>query len=79
MLGRAPDALILTHEAWFELMHEDDAPRAADALAEHLAGNIDEFRAEYRLRAADGSYCWVLASACGQAAGAAADEQPANP
>ena len=40
-------------------VHPDDAPRRAEALRAHLAGESPAFECEYRVRHADGDYRWI--------------------
>ncbi|HWK08966.1 MAG TPA: ATP-binding protein [Vicinamibacterales bacterium] len=50
-----------TFAFWMSLVHPDDAERVAGALRQFLDSHGSEvWRAEYRLRRADGSYAWVL-------------------
>jgi diguanylate cyclase (GGDEF)-like protein/PAS domain S-box-containing protein len=46
--------------AWFELVHEDDAPRLRAAIAAHLDGRTPHLESEHRMRRTDGSWRWVL-------------------
>jgi diguanylate cyclase (GGDEF)-like protein/PAS domain S-box-containing protein len=45
------------------LIHPEDAPRMKELLNAHLEGRTEFYEAEYRLRAKDGSWVWVLDSA----------------
>ncbi|WP_180125414.1 sensor domain-containing diguanylate cyclase [Rhodoferax sp. BLA1] len=45
-------------EQFFQLIHLDDQPRVQLALDEHLSGRSPQYRAEFRLRAKDGSWLW---------------------
>lgn len=45
-------------EQIFQLIHPDDRPRVQLALDEHLSGRTPQYRAEFRLRAQDGSWLW---------------------
>jgi PAS domain S-box-containing protein len=40
-------------------VHPDDAPRRADAMHAHLAGQTPAYECEYRVRHDDGAYRWV--------------------
>lgn len=44
-----------------ERIHPDDRAAIDRELAPFMAGNIDEYRVEHRVRVADGSYRWTLA------------------
>ncbi|MBI5945413.1 MAG: PAS domain-containing protein [Chloroflexi bacterium] len=45
---------------WGDLIHPDDRVSAMRALQDHLDGKTPIHRDEYRLRAKDGSYRWIL-------------------
>ncbi|MFP5239719.1 MAG: PAS domain S-box protein, partial [Acidobacteriota bacterium] len=45
---------------WTELVHPEDREMALKSLHDHLAGKTPMHRAEYRMRAKDGSYRWIL-------------------
>jgi diguanylate cyclase (GGDEF)-like protein/PAS domain S-box-containing protein len=45
---------------WTELMHPDDRQRARQAIEDHIEGRLEQYRNEYRMRAKDGSYKWIL-------------------
>lgn len=47
-------------DVWRSRVHDDDLLRMLGALDEHLEGDAPTYEAEFRLRAADGSYRWVL-------------------
>jgi PAS domain S-box-containing protein len=61
MLGHASDIADRTHNSdwWLSLVHPDDAAPTLKALQDCLSGNTPSFAVEYRLRRADGTYCWV--------------------
>jgi PAS domain S-box-containing protein len=44
--------------AWVELVHPEDRPRVAQALAAHLAGRAESFEAEYRVEDPSGEWHW---------------------
>jgi PAS domain S-box-containing protein len=48
-----------TH-TWRERVHPDDLRPMLQALGAHLEGRTPDYAHEFRLRAADGSYRWVL-------------------
>jgi len=61
MLGyRLSDIEDCTSETCRRLMHPDDLDRACQALRDHLIGISPCYEVEFRLRAADGSYHWIL-------------------
>jgi PAS domain S-box-containing protein len=47
-------------DRWVELLHPDDRDRVAAAIAQYFAGESEVYKAEQRVRAADGSYKWIL-------------------
>lgn len=49
---------------WLSLIHPDDAEMVKDAIARHLEGGSDEYRAEYRVRTARGDWIWLAANGC---------------
>ncbi|HYA16499.1 MAG TPA: diguanylate cyclase, partial [Bryobacteraceae bacterium] len=61
ILGFADWELPNSIEIWEGLLHPQDFGRAKAALDAHLAGKTPSYTAEYRIRAKDGTYKWVLA------------------
>jgi diguanylate cyclase (GGDEF)-like protein/PAS domain S-box-containing protein len=49
-----------TIDSWLERVHADDVGELRRLLDEHLTGGSPQFSFEYRLRAGDDSYRWVL-------------------
>ncbi|HRZ22689.1 MAG TPA: PAS domain-containing protein [Candidatus Contendobacter sp.] len=49
-----------TAGGWLELIHPDDRERAWQSIDAHLAGQTPLHEVEYRMRARDGSYRWIL-------------------
>ncbi|HEY8176213.1 MAG TPA: PAS domain-containing protein, partial [Gemmatimonadaceae bacterium] len=49
-------------QEWTEQLHEDDRAKVADLIARHIGGQDEVYRAEHRVRAADGSYRWILST-----------------
>ncbi len=60
MLGYSPAEIGSTPEGWWQKVHPEDLERVRAALDEHIAGQTDHFRVEYRMLHADGSYRWIL-------------------
>lgn len=60
MLGYDPATFDSSHEAWQARLHPDDRFRAIDSYQRYIAGELDEYRVEYRLRCADNSWKWIL-------------------
>ena len=74
MLGYSPDAFPLTLEAWAAMLHPEDAGWLDAAVRKVLAGEQENWNNEYRIRAADGSWRWILDR--GMVTRRAADGQP---
>jgi PAS domain S-box-containing protein len=60
MLGYTLQEIEDNYRQWEDLLHPDDRARAKQALQEHIDGKTPIHRDEYRLRAKDGSYRWIL-------------------
>jgi PAS domain S-box-containing protein len=61
LLGYEDDEIENRPEEWTARIHPDDLAMVKRAEQDHLAGDTPFYRVEYRLRAKDGSYRWVLA------------------
>ena len=48
-------------KSWNALIHPDDAERSRRAMLDHFEGRTPTFACEYRLRAKQGHYIWLLA------------------
>jgi len=60
MLGLDPEEALADPEVWFERAHPQDRQPLRLAVQDHLESDNDHFEIEHRLRAADGSYRWVM-------------------
>jgi PAS domain S-box-containing protein len=60
MLGYEPGEVESTSDAWESRLHPDDAERASEIVRGCEAGTLDSFTVEFRMRAKDGSWRWVL-------------------
>jgi len=60
ILGYALKEIETTYGFWESLLHPDDRASAQQAMQDHLNGKTPIHRDEYRLRAKDGSYRWIL-------------------
>lgn len=60
MLGYRPEELVGDLLTWVSLLHPDDRDRALNTQEAYLNRDIPEYRNEFRLRCADGSYKWIL-------------------
>jgi protein-histidine pros-kinase len=61
MLGYQPEELDDRLETWDRLLHPDDALATREQLAAHLAGRVPRYEVEFRMRAKDGQWRWILA------------------
>lgn len=59
LLGLSEQA-VNTHEKWKKLVHPDDLPHFEAELGSHLDGKEPLFRVEYRVKAPEGGYRWIL-------------------
>jgi PAS domain S-box-containing protein len=60
LLGYAPGELSPRVEDWKALIHPDDRDVTVNQFADHLAGRAGHLESEYRMRARDGTYRWIL-------------------
>ncbi len=60
ILGYTLTEIEPTYQLWENLLHPDDRTSALQAMQDHLTGITPIHRDEYRLRAKDGSYRWLL-------------------
>ena len=65
MLGYGELAIGTSPEEWLGRVHADDKPALAEALAAQERGEGGTFENEHRVRAADGTYRWVLCRGLG--------------
>jgi diguanylate cyclase (GGDEF)-like protein/PAS domain S-box-containing protein len=60
MLGYAETEEWTGPEDWFSRIHPSDRDSVASAIAAHRAGATREFVSEYRMRAKNGAFVWML-------------------
>jgi PAS domain S-box-containing protein len=60
MLGYPPTDEADTTATWRARVHPEDLAPMIERLTAHLEGRSDTYETEFRVRAADGSYRWVL-------------------
>lgn len=60
MLGYAPDTFRETKDRWLERLHPDDRAPVEAHLGDYLAGRRADYRVEFRQRARDGRWRWLL-------------------
>jgi PAS domain S-box-containing protein len=63
MLGYADWEIPNQFHVWEDLLHPDDLSIAKVALEEHLKGKTSQWQMEFRMRAKNGSYRWILSRA----------------
>ena len=62
MLGREPSTGATDLADWRGIVHPDDLGPTMTAFREHLEGGNNSINVEYRLRHANGSWCWVMSA-----------------
>jgi PAS domain S-box-containing protein len=60
MLGYTLEEIEYSVKQWTDLHHPDDRETAWKSIQDHLAGKTPAHRIEYRMRAKDGTYKWIL-------------------
>ena len=60
MLGYTLEEVEFSVKQWSDLHHLDDHESAMKSIQDHLDGKTPAHRIEYRMRAKDGSYKWIL-------------------
>jgi len=60
MLGYDPDAMEGSNILWTDLLHPAERDRVVQEENQRLSGPDGAFAIEFRMRAADGSYRWIL-------------------
>ncbi|OLP16705.1 hypothetical protein BST81_19905 [Leptolyngbya sp. 'hensonii'] len=60
MLGYDPATFQETADRWVKRLHPDDREQAADLYRAYVAGEIPEYRSEFRLQTQTGDWKWVL-------------------
>lgn len=60
MLGYELSDFHETHSTWLNRMHPNDQARVAKIYDDYIAGNIPEYRVEFRQQARLGNWIWVL-------------------
>ncbi|HSR35693.1 MAG TPA: LytS/YhcK type 5TM receptor domain-containing protein, partial [Desulfurivibrionaceae bacterium] len=60
MLGYDPAEFHETNAKWIERLHPDDHDKVAGAYRDYIAGNLPEYRVEFRQRTRSGEWKWIL-------------------
>ncbi len=63
MLGYAPGDLPAAFSTWTDLLHPDDRKRALSVVNEYHQGARESHEMEFRLRAKNGDWKWILSKA----------------
>ena len=61
MLGYEVGGFPGTLDSWKDMLHPDDVEHAIRANMDCVEGRSETFEVEYRLRTANGQWCWILA------------------
>ncbi len=61
MLGYEPDEHEPIYQSWVDLIHEEDRERAVKVSQDCIENRIDAFQIEFRMRAKNGDWRWILA------------------
>jgi PAS domain S-box-containing protein len=60
MLGYDPDTFHETHAFWIERLHPDDLESVTQTYRRYIAGELAEYRVEFRQRTRSGQWKWIL-------------------
>ena len=60
LLGYELEEITVGWDFWNSRVHPEDKVRVLEAVRAHIEGRAPAYRAEYRLRKADGAWIWVL-------------------
>lgn len=60
MLGYCPAEFPANYESWRGLLHPDDVAPTEHQIQEHMEGRSPFYAVEFRMRAKDGDYRWIL-------------------
>ncbi|ANH76963.1 diguanylate cyclase domain protein [Ralstonia insidiosa] len=61
MLGYDPEDLPNDPDAWFSMVHPQDAALSARRIYRHLRGDVESFEVEQRMRGSHGQWIWIAA------------------
>ena len=61
MLGYEPEDLPNDPDAWFSMVHPQDASLSARRIYRHLRGDAESFEVEQRMRGSHGQWIWIAA------------------
>jgi PAS domain S-box-containing protein len=60
MMGYDPATFEETNDKWIARLHPDDVQRVASVYRDYIAGEIPEYRVEFRQYTADSRWKWIL-------------------
>lgn len=63
MLGYTDAEIANAFEVWEGLLHPEDRPKALDSLSAYFDGRMPVFEIEFRMRAKNGEWRWILSRA----------------
>jgi protein-histidine pros-kinase len=69
ILGHADEVPAGGDEAWHTLLHPEDRGKLEALFRAHLRGDVPAFECDFRMRAADGGWKWILAQGRASARG----------
>lgn len=60
MLGYQVQEIENNYQAWVQLVHPEDLPKAVEAIQNHLTGITPIYQSEYRMKTKTGQWKWIL-------------------
>lgn len=60
MLGYDPACFHETNSAWIERLHPDDREPVSETYRHYIAGDIPEYKVEFRQQTGSGDWIWIL-------------------
>jgi len=60
MLGYSKNEITGGYKSWEKLVHPNDLPNVLKIIDNYIKGNTDAYTAEYRMKAKNGKYKWIL-------------------
>lgn len=60
MLGYDPTTFEETYSTWLDRLHPDDRETVENTLRSYLAGELSEYRVEFRIACKNGAWKWIL-------------------
>ncbi len=60
MLGYDPTSFEETHESWLSRLHPHDRSRVVERYRQYIAGELPDYRMEFRMATSEGEWKWIL-------------------